>query len=454
MPLKHTLSTLLLCIFLLDVAASVGNVEVLTDGIHPVGEDDVAIVLFITVQNRSPSSADVAVAVRSCCQVEQTGCQPITVLPGYLENLQSLQVANLTITYPTLHTCISYFGSTPSILSAHVMWTWSSRCPAICHGPGIPFTSTPPSRRTPGGHWIPNAIKDYLFGAEYEKCENRDEDPLSHCQPVNCVLKYHGTRNYFSHELKRCVPTQKCVDQLDDKRPVLFLDDHNECQKLSMHLEEEDMSLFSSSATQRMFEPINWRERIRYDCNHGKERFDRGGCECDDGWTTSEDPENRVSHEGWRINQCNVWTPKGHWLMNVYIVLIAVGTLCGILSLLLLALYLYERRYIQHGAGLDDTIMEVKPVKKSSFFERLHNDAEPSTSWGGSAGVSGLSAETMIKKHKMIMCMVKYKKIGHSPEVRSEGRENIPELTKKNLNLPVKEVGNMVYINLSRGHDS
>lgn len=46
----------------------------------------------------------------------------------------------------------------------------------------------------------------YYEAKEVKRCASVDEDSLDSCQPVKCLVKYSGKRNFFNKSLRRCQP--------------------------------------------------------------------------------------------------------------------------------------------------------------------------------------------------------------------------------------------------------
>ena len=53
-------------------------------------------------------------------------------------------------------------------------------------------------------------ITDYYRLSDAQSCSTMDLDPLDSCNPVNCDMKYSGTRSYFNSRLKICERVPIC----------------------------------------------------------------------------------------------------------------------------------------------------------------------------------------------------------------------------------------------------
>ena len=51
-------------------------------------------------------------------------------------------------------------------------------------------------------------IKEWMTGSKH--CWTHDQDVLRKCEPVNCIYKYGGLRNYFDENDQLCKKTMSC----------------------------------------------------------------------------------------------------------------------------------------------------------------------------------------------------------------------------------------------------
>ena len=60
-------------------------------------------------------------------------------------------------------------------------------------------------------------IKEWVTGTK--SCWTRDQDVLRKCEPVNCIYKYSGLRNYFDENDQLCKKTTPCFSDPASKLP-------------------------------------------------------------------------------------------------------------------------------------------------------------------------------------------------------------------------------------------
>ena len=57
-------------------------------------------------------------------------------------------------------------------------------------------------------------MNTFIFNDRYpgsKLCDSVDLDPTKGCTPIDCQMKYLGTRSYFNKRWKRCQKVPKCV---------------------------------------------------------------------------------------------------------------------------------------------------------------------------------------------------------------------------------------------------
>lgn len=74
-----------------------------------------------------------------------------------------------------------------------------------------------------------------------DECTSVDQDRESKCRPVNCVLKYNGSRNYFNPTTLKCEAVPECNTLSEDQMDIVAYYDSetNTCIKLPGGLVED-----------------------------------------------------------------------------------------------------------------------------------------------------------------------------------------------------------------------
>ncbi|KAH0541111.1 hypothetical protein KQX54_021073 [Cotesia glomerata] len=111
---------------------------------------------------------------------------------------------------------------------------------------------------------VPDILKEYYEANEVKRCASVDEDSLDSCQPVKCLVKYSGKRNFFNKSLRRCQPV------------VVWVPDSSEAA---------DSNII---------------------CHNGRQDNVTGMCICEEGWGTHQIDSLESSTES--IHMCNFKT--------------------------------------------------------------------------------------------------------------------------------------------------
>lgn len=65
-----------------------------------------------------------------------------------------------------------------------------------------------------------------------------DLDPLNNCEPVDCQMKYLGSRNFFSEKWKRCQKVPFCISDPEQDLPdVVYSPITNACMDMTKPIE-------------------------------------------------------------------------------------------------------------------------------------------------------------------------------------------------------------------------
>lgn len=56
---------------------------------------------------------------------------------------------------------------------------------------------------------------------ETEVCDSPDEDPMDKCLPVDCIIKYSGSRSYFDLKSRLCVKVPLCESNSNTDLPTV-----------------------------------------------------------------------------------------------------------------------------------------------------------------------------------------------------------------------------------------
>ncbi|OWF51998.1 uncharacterized protein LOC110448351 [Mizuhopecten yessoensis] len=248
-------------------------------GYRSVVKGDVALVLYADIFNDGNFSVHMEVIVKKCCLFlpKEKYCKGMNLIGDHQGDVQPMKSKLFNFVYPTLYP-YDREGKCELLVSAN------TSCDGSYREVIIPFNTRVP--RDWWTDWLPHSIQTVLFGVGVRDCGGVDEDRLRSCVPVNCQLKYGGTRNFFNSTERKCMAVPKCGAKLYD--PV-----NNECRASTDHLDKEIytrvLNKSSLHATVEEGESPNWRTLVgpRLSCGgHGQLSDDHLDCRCDPHWKT------------------------------------------------------------------------------------------------------------------------------------------------------------------------
>lgn len=80
---------------------------------------------------------------------------------------------------------------------------------------------------TPKDDLIPLEVRSFYKGIQAKNCETSDMDTLGKCLPVDCMMKFLGTRNYYNERWKRCQKVPVCVSDSQKDDPDVVRNNKN-----------------------------------------------------------------------------------------------------------------------------------------------------------------------------------------------------------------------------------
>ncbi|KAF5303933.1 hypothetical protein FQA39_LY01718 [Lamprigera yunnana] len=189
------------------------------------------------------------------------------------------------------------------------------------------------------------------YYTKISSCKTVDLDPLELCAPVNCEMKYLGSRNFFNHYWNRCQKVPLCIADPQKQMPdVSYLPICNQCKDLDNIVTSADLKNLQNGNVQE-----NWEtqvapmlsENIR--CHHGVRNNNTGFCICHDGWMTSPVDRDQFEPSVSQYHMCNMrvfnWKERAHkfkikatWTL-VFILAAAFAFALGILAICCVVCY-------------------------------------------------------------------------------------------------------------------
>ncbi|KAJ9595255.1 hypothetical protein L9F63_013443 [Diploptera punctata] len=203
---------------------------------------------------------------------------------------------------------------------------------------------------------VPAVLKDYYRLAEAHACSSVDMDTLNSCKPVNCEMKYSGTRNYYNKIRQTCEKIPFCIANDSKLFPdVAYNPNSNNCKKLGVTLTKEELDGLGDPQGVENQEsvPLSHIPNKPVQCHHGYVDGS-GSCVCEKGWASVPDQSSRCIS---LYHKCNVqvsndWS-SGRSTQDYFLI---YATCAGALLALLIALLsICCHIYLQRS---DDEIIE------------------------------------------------------------------------------------------------
>ncbi|XP_033740722.1 uncharacterized protein LOC117327712 [Pecten maximus] len=369
--LWFTLLLLSVCSVLSETGCS-KQFSIETVGFHTVVKGDNALVLYTDIFNGGNVTVHVKIIVKKCCLFlpGEIFCKGMKLIGNHQGDVQPSKSKQFNFVYPTLYP-YDRKGECDLLVSAN------TSCDMNYQEVTIPFDTR--VQMDWWTDWLPHSVQTVLFGVGVRDCRGVDEDRLRLCVPVNCQLKYGGTRNFFNSTERKCMAVPKCGTQLYD--PV-----SNECREPTDHLNKEIyIQVFNKSRLQTTSEEAknpNWRTLVgpRLDCGHGQLSHDNLDCKCDQHWTTHT---KKLRGQGEITAMCNVYHKVAR-TSKMSLVIIFASSVLFLMAVVVICLYVrarsLEKRTYQPGTC---------STEKESCFPILHNN------WKSLAGTSKETSHMM-----------------------------------------------------------
>ncbi|XP_068755724.1 uncharacterized protein [Montipora capricornis] len=292
--MQITLFSLLLWCYIAEVE---GKIHVERSGVLPVNAKSYGIQFYIILANDAKKTLRITPKKPRCCwrvDKNDVDCKSMELVGGNEIKLSPATTANMSYVFPNKYP-MDRVGSCDFVFVAEER--------KLRHK--VSFNTTEPKKSS----WL-----DVVgFGGDsYRKCRGVDRDPRKDCEPVDCVDKYNGWRNFFRNATGKCEVVHECYTKgkKGELPEIAFDKDYNDCkslitaeltkeQKKQIHDNMEKSKLAKMKYTLEDIKEIN---PVPLNCHHGR----RVGsvCICDEGWKTKT---NNVPKKELRFiyNWCN-----------------------------------------------------------------------------------------------------------------------------------------------------
>ncbi|XP_074103296.1 uncharacterized protein LOC141530199 isoform X2 [Cotesia typhae] len=172
-----------------------GDIEITDSGIYPIKRLDTGMTFYVQLNNRGNHPVVVRSQMINCCEIitpDDVDCEHIRLIGDHVGILPPGK-SNVTLVWPTL-----YLHDRRG--ECEIGITYNTDGSSNLLRQKISFDTYVSNQS------VPDILKGYYEASEVKRCASVDEDSLDSCQPVKCLVKYSGKRNFFNKSLRRCQP--------------------------------------------------------------------------------------------------------------------------------------------------------------------------------------------------------------------------------------------------------
>ncbi|KOB70623.1 hypothetical protein OBRU01_14913 [Operophtera brumata] len=212
------------------------SLRVLDKGILPLEMNSVAIQFYLDIENEDKlDSCELRSRPKMCClsNNEDIDCDIMEVYGDYYDVLKPKYRNTFLYIYPTTaqHDKVGYC----SFILEHRCGSRKNKRESV----RISFDT----RLKKKSQYL---LRKYTNGKIITPCESLDQDSLNKCSPVNCDVKYSGSRPFYDISLEKCVKTVECLTDPEQEMPdVVYVPKSNTCRDLNTPLTTADIYAIS-----------------------------------------------------------------------------------------------------------------------------------------------------------------------------------------------------------------
>ncbi|CAD6221316.1 GSCOCG00005144001-RA-CDS [Cotesia congregata] len=310
------------------------DIEITDSGIYPIKRLDTGMTFYVQLNNRANRPVVVRSQMINCCEIitpEDVDCEHIRLIGDHVGILPPGK-SNVTLVWPTL-----YLHDRRG--ECEIGITYNTDGSSNLLRQKISFDTYVSNQS------VPDILKGYYEANEVKRCSSVDEDSLDSCQPVKCLIKYSGKRNFFNKSLRRCQPV------------VVWVPDSGEAA---------DSNII---------------------CHNGRQDNVTGMCICNEGWGTHQIDSLESSTES--IHMCNFKTSPFSRVTNTgysttSLVILTVIIVSLLFFVLCCVMTLVTQDYSSPpGAGVELRSVLQQTSSRSSFDGSLERLIPPSSRMEG-----------------------------------------------------------------------
>ncbi|KAF2900974.1 hypothetical protein ILUMI_05220 [Ignelater luminosus] len=285
--------------FLACIYVSLCKITIKDAGVATLSRGDVGMIFYITLQNIANFKYYINVRMIKCCETfgdSDMDCQLMHLMGGDMGLLYPNITKNISLLYPNMYLHNRKGQCLISVKYASDRNASSALQQQIAFNTFICETRVNP------------VLRGYYNKYEYTRCKSVDEDPLDKCEPINCHMKYLGSRNYFNRKWRRCQKVPICIADPDKDLPdVSYLPISNMCRDLEDLISVQDLKHLDKGIEQKYWESHQTPElSANLRCHHGQLSNETGFCVCDEGWMSAPLDKDQYEPSLSIYHMCNI----------------------------------------------------------------------------------------------------------------------------------------------------
>ncbi|XP_065162505.1 uncharacterized protein [Atheta coriaria] len=306
------------------------KIEIRDANVAALSRDEIGMVFYILMENSNACSYEVKVNMIECTEViteMDKDSAFMYLIGGHMGVLKAHCFKNLTIIYPNM-----YLHNRRGYCLISIKFK-TEQDEVVQKKANISFNTYISKKSTP------LVMRGYFSKSELTGCETVDQDPLNHCNPVDCHMKYLGTRNYFSRHLQRCQKVPLCLtDPCKEMPDLIYSPGTNKCRDMEKTVTKADLQTIEAGMTSKADEDFYY-SNANINCHFGKFNNLTGKCDCRDGWTSAPLEKDRVPQSGlFAYHMCNIESTDWYDTNSrkLKLICVIVGILAVIIAMIII----------------------------------------------------------------------------------------------------------------------
>ncbi|KAJ8957487.1 hypothetical protein NQ318_020513 [Aromia moschata] len=242
-------------------------------GVGSICEDDIAMIFCkcntflrnVTLFNNCDREYEVSVSMIQCCENSKPNenfCGYMYLMGGYMGVLKSKTCTNVTLIHPN-----KFLFNRQGVCTVAITYQ----------------NENAPQKITTEIEFKTSNCEDM------GQCPTPDLDPVDNCDPVDCVAKYSGGKNYYNPKCKECEAVPICTSGSDTSdTKIAYSVALNSCENIQSAINMTDLELLENNQA----ELIECEQSISNTiiCHQGF-MDTTGNCVCHRGWVTNIEDE-------------------------------------------------------------------------------------------------------------------------------------------------------------------